>query len=95
MGICHHTATPVSDKHIIFVGGDEVEIINKVQLYDVEKREWKEETPLSPEIGKGLEVHSAIGIRREKGAFVLCLGGYVDRDRTTHPRHMVAFDVTF
>ena len=73
----------------------EFESINQVKIFDAKSQQWKEEEPISSEIGEGLLLHRAIKFLREKGFSLICVGGYLDNPLETHPSHMVLFDISY
>ena len=93
--LSYHVSIPISNRHVLFVGGENADaVINQVKIFDVEKREWEEEEPISSEIGAGLSDNQAASFPRKNCFSVLCLGGYIDWEWKTHPNYMVLFNVT-
>ena len=90
-----HVSVSLSETFILFVGGLTYGVTNKVKIFDAKKRQWKNEEPLSSELGAGLAWHQAISFPREDGLSVLCLGGFLDYLWQQHPSYMVLFNVTF
>jgi len=92
--MCAHVAVTISERRILFVGGNpQGEITNDVKIFDAEEEKWSEKNPLPSEIGAGLRNHCAVVFFKENGISVLCLGGYIDFRCTTHPSHMVLLDI--
>ena len=90
-----HTATSFFQRYLFFAGGETPgQVSNQVKIFDAKSFRWKEEEPMSSEIGKGLWLHRAIKFPREKGFSLICVGGYIYSPSKTHPSHMVLFDIT-
>ena len=97
-GIDYHVAISLSKRHILFVGGflstgNSSEVTNQVKIFDAKKRQWKDEEPLSSEIGTGLVMHRATSFPGKKSFSILCLGGYSDYSWTLSS-YMVLFNIT-
>ena len=95
----HHEAISLSDRHILFVGGvshPTGNVTNQVKIFDAKTNQWKEEEPLSFEIGAGLQVHRAIRFPdKNNSVAVLCMGGFIDSLFHTHSSYMVLFNISF
>ena len=63
-----HSLTMVSEKQILLVGGRDS---NKVRLFDLDSRTWKEEKSL-PENMAG---QCSVLVRTRNGVSVICVGG--------------------
>ena len=94
-GISRHSLTKVSEKDIVLVGGD-LETIesNKLMIYNVKKGQWREKAPLPVEVA-GLLLHGAIHVPNEDGVFILCVGGFVNRQLKNHPNAMALLNIQY
>ena len=98
--LCHQTLSTVSNREIMSIGGLlNGSISNQVRLFDVEKYKMKDEVPLpQEEFGGsegGLMAHRAVEFPRDNGLSIILVGGYINKDLTKHPDHMIMFDVTY
>ena len=91
-----HSLSPISPCRLLLVGGDPsaygVDISNKVWILDTSASTWEEEEPIPAGFGDGLKYHQAVVTRTDKGALVICLGGYTDKGYKNHPKSMLFFD---
>ena len=94
--ICHHTATTLFQRYLLFIGGNPSEgSANQVKLFDSQTDQWQTEESISPEIGEKFFIHRSVDFPRENGGLsVICLGGYKDNASKVHPDHMVVFEIT-
>ena len=96
-----HILVPISAAEVLIYGGNPLpanSISNELWILDLEQKRKKPhkiesqdldiETPFA-----GMKGHRAVVQKKERGAFVFCLGGYADKGLESHPDHMVVFEV--
>ena len=64
----------------------------KIQLPPHSLRTIMEPIPSSHFPG-GLWNHQAVGVAKESGYAVICIGGFTNQSRSNHPNHMLVFDI--
>ena len=95
-GVFGHNMISILNRYILFTGGFNYNdgFLNNVKIFDTKERQWKEEEPLSPEIGLGLYHHRTVKFSSTSGDTVLCVGGLVENYKTV-ASHMVAIDLVY
>ena len=98
-GLWLHTLTPISSSQLLLVGGEGsgTHASNRVKIFDADLNQWKDEDSLPDEFcanDGGLWGHSAIGVPKENGVAVICVGGTFGFFEK-FPNHILMFDVTY